>query len=859
MTVGPAPEGWRRFATTFKAQEDEKELELRVNTDSPTPGLWLDDLKLEEGEAATYCEPAEPATKPWLTLDTPAGPIYAEGGWQVAATAFAPAGATQTPLEVTLAPFSGTPSRLTRTLPSGRWAITAWDDRGSLQPDARLSFRLGEGAAPAQTSFALQVRSAEAAREGLASLRAVLPTLHKAADDLRARSADLSYPDVSLAVLDNFVGYVADDLRHGEYRRAWEQLEDLRRMAAGLRASLRRSPEAFPRVPRWVPSPLRIEGPAFLGETTGGAPGPSRTRPVIFTGYGHFRQVIDDLEKWKGYGSNIVQIEMGPSSVFPREGVTDLGPVDALAAVYDRAAASGVAVCQLISPHYMPDWALTAHPELKVKREGFIQYCIHAPEGRLILRQFIEILMRRIGNHPALHSICLSNEPVNVEDPGCPFAQAAWKAWLRKRYGTVERLNKLWKSEYASLDAVPLPEAAVRPDPLHYEFVLFNQDVFAGWHRFLADCVHRVAPKVPVHAKAMAWTLLGDQEQRFGVDAELFGSFSQINGNDSVNNYGHGQDEWAQGWQLNAMAFDLQRSVLDAPVMNTENHVIPDRDTRPVPPEHLRTALWQAAIHGQSATTLWVWERAFDPKSDFAGSIMHRPACVRGVGETGLDLMRLSREVTAFQSARPQVAMLYSTSSMVFDDGDYTDCAAKTYAALSFTGLKVGFVTERQLAAGKRMPASVLIVPNARHLTQEAWEGLRRFKGTVLLLGADSLRWDPYGRERELPAGWLRAEYTRGRTSAQSLSPAIGKALESAGVKPAVQVSLSDGAPAWGVEWRCVHVKDRLLVNLVNYNRKPVRLSVKARVDSPARDLLTETLVGGRLTLDPLQPMLLEY
>ena len=60
----------------------------------------------------------------------------------------------------------------------------------------------------------------------------------------------------------------------------------------------------------------------------------------------------------------------------------------------------------------------------------------------------------------------------------------------------------------------------------------------------LADAVHRAAPGVPVHAKAMNWTFLGDGDVAYGVDATLFGSFSDINGNDAVNFAGSGLDEF---------------------------------------------------------------------------------------------------------------------------------------------------------------------------------------------------------------------------------------------------------------------------------------------------------------------------
>ena len=155
-----------------------------------------------------------------------------------------------------------------------------------------------------------------------------------------------------------------------------------------------------------------------------------------------------------------------------------------------------------------------------------------------------------------MHTICLSNEPVNEEEP-CEAAQRQWRAWLEKRHGNVTSLSSLCGSNFASLAAVPLPNP-FGPRPacaLWMDYIRFNQEFFADWHQRMADAIHAVAPGLPVHAKAMTWTMVND-----------------------------GDSEFAQGWQLNAMTHDLQRSVLDAPVFNTENHLITDRDTRTVRP-----------------------------------------------------------------------------------------------------------------------------------------------------------------------------------------------------------------------------------------------------------------------------------
>ena len=569
------------------------------------------------------------------------------------------------------------------------------------------------------------------------------------------------------------------------------------------------------------------------------------------------------IERFPAYGVNIVQIEFGPNSVFRREGETTDASVRDTLAILDRAARAGVAVNLLISPHYFPGWMLEKYPHLRKRREGFLHYCLHAPEGQELLRQFIAAIIPPLKAHPALHSICLSNEPVNVEEP-CPAAEKEWRVWLRTRHGDVATLNARWHTEHKEFEAVPLPNpydpaGPPRPSPQWLDYLRFNQEWFAGWHKGLADAVHAAAPNLPVHAKGMTWTFMNDGDVRYGADAELFAGFSDINGNDSCNWYSRRPGEFAQGWQANASAYDLQRSAKDAPVFNSENHLILDRDTGPIPPEHVRAALWQGAIHGQSATTLWVWERTFDPKSDFAGSIMHRPACAEAVGRVCHDLNRAAPAVTALQRLKPDVVILHSLSAKVWDGGRASDCAGKLYTALSFTGLKIGYVTERQLERGEAPAAPLLLIPNALHLSDAAFAGLKRYRGRVLLVGeGDLLTRSEYGTERTERVQGEAIPFQYGKTTWRDLWQAILPKLAQWRMRPAAQLSGADGKPAWGVAWLCADTPEGTVVNLCNYRPEPMPVRL-ARAGAPVRaaDILSGEPAGPALTLQPLETRLL--
>ena len=864
--IQPTEGQWCRFSAEFTTAEEETEFVLRINTDSPTPGVWIDDVKLEEGTRASFCLP--PGTHTGLMLAAQDWPsAMADGDWQGTFAAHTP---VKQALELQSTLTQGdasTTHRMQLALEPGLSYIRVRGraDEPSDVP-CTLAVRLADADSPdillAESSVHLRFLSVTNARKRLANLRTASEKLEELVEEAKQAGQDTAYPQVGATVVRNFIPYIETDLERGELARAFDQLGELEEMAQQTRDRLRAALEdgpGLPEAPRYVTSPIKVEGPSFLAQAAFPASGHQDQRPIFFTGHGHFAQVRKDLEPFPDYGVNIIQIEFGPRSIFPEEGVTSDAVIKAYLKDFDRAADAGVAVCLLISPHYMPDWMVEKYPQLRIEREGFLKYCPHAPEGQDFLKRFLRVAIPLIKDHPALHSICLTNEPINAESPDCVYAQALWNEWLEQRHGEIGTLNRRWASEYASFEDVPLPEPHVAPTPSAYEFVLFNQEWFAGWHRMLADTIHEISPDLPVHAKAMSWNFFSDQDQRFGVNAELFGQFSQINGNDSANWYAHGLGEWAQLWQLNNAGHDLQRSVADLPVFNSENHLIRDRETQHIPSGHVRTTLWQAAIHGQSATTIWVWERTYDARSDFAGSIMHRPACAEAVGHTGLDLLRLSREVTAIQVLPAQVGLLYSTTAMVYDGGAYTDCLNRLYTALSFTGLKLGFVTERQLASGNGHRPPVLLIPDIHHLSDTAFEVLKQYPGRVVLVGDGSLlEWDAYRRERTASLDAEQISFSRHETEARPLWEQLLGRFPAWSLQPPVEITDEHGTPVWGVEWLVADAQGQTVVNLIQHARQGVRVRI-ARRGTPvaAKDLFTEEMIEGIFTLRPLEPRML--
>lgn len=862
VSVSGADGQWRRAWTTFTAVADDANFTLRVSTENPTSGVCIDDVKLEEGSLPTF-DPVDDHDDVGasLSIDDAMGVIQGDGPFRTSFVLSAPravAGLWNISLNTDAS------LRQPVNLAAGNWRITIDGESVATDDSARtLTVRVEDaGKEIAVTQSQLRFFSRQSALERLQKLGEQLPSFKKDMETVRSRGQDVSYPDASVTILENFLKYAEEDARGSNVQRAIEQIVDMEEMAVRLRGQLQAAldgKQTLAAVPRWTGQQRAVvKSSSFLAPVR--MPGGETVeRPVFFTGFGHFGQVVTDIEKWPHYGTNIIQIEFGPNRVLPGDGQTSDVPMREMLGILDRAQKAGVAVCLLISPHYFPQWAYEKWPHLNKGNAGFLKYCLHAPEGQDLLRRFILTAIAPLKDHPALHSICISNEPVNQEQP-CEPATQQWHAWLQDRHGDIATLNARYNGTFASFADVPLPNpCAARPSQAAWmDYIRFNQEFFASWHKMLADAVHEVAPALPVHAKAMTWTMLTSNDLHFGVDATLFGHLSNINGNDAVNFYNFSEHEFAQGWVMNAVGHDLQRSTLDAPVFNSENHIIPDRDPRRVPASHIRAALWQGAVHGQSATTVWVWERTSDPKSDLACSIMLRPACTQAVCLANLDLNRAALEMTALQQAPPQALLLQSVSAAAWEGQVYDNYLEKLYTALSFTGLKLGFATERQFEEGIVPKAPVLFIPNVHHLSDAAMAGLRKFQGRIVFVGDENqLNQDDYGhpRDPQVQAERVPCEL---QTQTRDLCQRITAKLPDWNVIPAVELRDEKQQPAWGVEWRVAQTAEGPVANLCNYLKVPVTVTLtRDNKTTVASDVLSRQRVDGPLTLEPLEVRLL--
>lgn len=185
----------------------------------------------------------------------------------------------------------------------------------------------------------------------------------------------------------------------------------------------------------------------------------------------------------------------------PEEGRYDFGWLDAH---LDRLHAGGVAVDLATPTASPPPWFTLAHPDaMPVTAEGVRlthgsrdTYCLAAPAYRQAALRIATALAERYGEHPAVAMWHVHNEYATV--CWCDHSAAAFRVWLRARYGTLDEVNAswgtaFWSQRYGSWEQILPPRATQwhRNPGLALDFRRFWSDEALAAYREQRDAIRR--------------------------------------------------------------------------------------------------------------------------------------------------------------------------------------------------------------------------------------------------------------------------------------------------------------------------------------------------------------------------------
>ncbi|MDI6097189.1 beta-galactosidase [Actinoplanes sp. NEAU-A12] len=231
----------------------------------------------------------------------------------------------------------------------------------------------------------------------------------------------------------------------------------------------------------------------------------------------------DDVRAMREAGVTIVSLAIFSwARLEPRAGEFDFTWLDE---VMDLLHAGGISVDLATATASPPPWLTREHPEiLPVTRTGETlwpgarqHWRPTSPVFREHALRLVRELATRYGDHPALVAWHVNNELGchNVYDYS-DDAAAAFRIWLRHRYGTVEALNHAWGTAFWSQryddfeEILPPRLAASHPNPTQQlDFKRFSSDALKDHLRAERDLLRELTPEVPVTTNFM---VMGQQK-----------------------------------------------------------------------------------------------------------------------------------------------------------------------------------------------------------------------------------------------------------------------------------------------------------------------------------------------------------
>ena len=225
----------------------------------------------------------------------------------------------------------------------------------------------------------------------------------------------------------------------------------------------------------------------------------------------------EDVRLMREAGVNLVTLAIFSwSRLQPRDDAWDF---DWLDRVLDLLNEGGIRADLATATASPPPWLSHAHPEmLPVMADGVRlwpgarqHYCPSSPVYRAAAARLVEAIATRYANHPALAMWHVGNEyGCHVAACFCDVSAEAFRMWLRRRYATIEELNRAWGTDFWSQrysrweEILPPRRTPTWPNPSQQlDFMRFSSDELLECYSLEHGILTKHSPGVPITTNFM--------------------------------------------------------------------------------------------------------------------------------------------------------------------------------------------------------------------------------------------------------------------------------------------------------------------------------------------------------------------
>ena len=871
LPIGETAGEWKRFIRTFTARDGDVSFPLMVNTDGPTPGFTVDDIKLEKGTIATpFFDPTLASESVCLHLDVPARVSCSGSLVRFPAVVHVLEAAGEVPVSCDIEATDGsyrTDAHLAESLTPGIIPLVlAWTPPNP--PATHYTVRLRAGTASTENSFELFTnhRFASAREEAVARR----DELRLAIANALAASLPTNYARAALAVTNRFLRIAGTKRNRDLIPEAVADAHFLAELCAAEARALGRTKAGEDR-PKQVPDPPLSEMTIRDGSFR------VKGKPVMLVGGLGYGELLNELGTYRDYGFNVIGDDFNSYSAFSMltgEGEFDQTAIPRLRKSWDELERLNLAIAYNPTLHYFPVWALKQYPDItggypvdrlpdwsglgrhkgqRVKSYGaFFPFAIDSQDLRRLVSTYYAELMPQLRPASPFHVIWLMNEP--TYDSRDPHYLQLFRESLARQYGTVEALNAAWPAQFADFAAV---EPNLQPGTrARFDWLAYHQDQVASWFEWLAEEIKHHHPAAHLSNKPMAWTFLHPDR---GIDFEREAELWDIPGCDAGRS--PRSSRYAFDWRPAVMLFDFQKSVAPGkPLADHEYHYVHEPD---VTAEYVRATYFHSYFHGLRMSQFWVWATGLIGEGQAGAGMRHtawsQPRVAWGTASSALDLRRLAPYVAAFPQT-PDVAVYISRPSLYLHTDTYRKAICSAYEAAALLDAPIGFLTDRMIRRGKLPTAKLLILPNDSRLEPDIGKALEAFaaKGGHILTVGRCLTWGPAGdQDRRAVAGPAERVHRIEELDRSRLDEAFSRADVQ---RPVRALTAAGDLPEHPVECRAATVDGETVCYVLGLNKEAqdIRLLSAGQPVKAWQDLISGASgTAAAFRIEPLDVRLL--
>ena len=317
---------------------------------------------------------------------------------------------------------------------------------------------------------------------------------------------------------------------------------------------------------------------------------------------------------------------------------------DELDEIVEMLSKEGYDIVMATSTAAMPAWMFKKYPEVARtdyfgRHHKFGQRHNHCPNS-LVFQKYakalVEQLAKRYANNPHVTCWHVSNEYSG--ECYCENCAKAFRLWLKKKYGTIEAVNKAWNMEFWGHTVYDWDEI-VLPNALGDGMDNGTDTIFAGlsvdYRRFMSDSllenykmerdvIRAYAPDTIITTNLMGTYKFLDYF-KWAKEMDIV----------SWDNY----PSYNTPWSFTAMSHDLMRGLKDAPFMLLEQ-TPSQQNWQPYnslkKPGQMRAQSIQTMAHGADTIQFFQLRRSVGGCEKFHGAV---------IGHVGHNNTRVFREV----------------------------------------------------------------------------------------------------------------------------------------------------------------------------------------------------------------------